>query len=105
MAVVAVLSKGTAKSPIMMNLLRCFSFYAAYFRFHFTARYVPGVLNTATDAISRDNLTLFFSLVPQAPHFILPPALKQLLVETRPDRGSQDWTQLLTHSLNEGLPG
>lgn len=88
-----------------MHLLRCFSFYAAYFKFHFTARHIRGVLNIAADAISRNYLPLFFSLVPQAPQFVLPPTLEQLLVVTRPDWGSQDWTQLFVRSFNEGLPG
>lgn len=105
MAVVAILNSRTAKTPILMHLLRCFSFYAAYFRFHFSATHVPGALNTAADAISRNLLSLFSSLVPQAPQFTLPPALDQLLIATRPDWGSPDWTQLFAHSLNEESPG
>lgn len=105
MAVVAILNKRTARTPTLMHLLRCFSFYAAYFRFHFTVKHVPGLLNTAADAISRNHLSLFASLVPQAPRFTLPPALDQLLIHTRPDWGSPDWIQLFTHSLNEELLG
>ncbi len=49
--------------------------------------HVPRVLNVAADALSRDNLPLFISLVPQAPQFTIPPALVKLLITTRPDWG------------------
>lgn len=38
-----------------MHLLRCFSFYAALFKFHYSAMHVPGILNTAADALSHNN--------------------------------------------------
>ena len=101
MAVVAVLNTRSAKSPLLMHLLRCFAFYSAYFRFHFTARHVPGVLNTAADALSRNNLQLFSSLVPQAQESSIPPSLYNLLIGTRPDWGSPAWSQLFSHSLRE----
>ena len=56
MAVVAVLNSRTAKDPILMHSLRCFSFYSAYFRLHFSAVHIPGVMNTAANALSRNNL-------------------------------------------------
>lgn len=85
------------------HCLRRFSFCAAYFRFHFSAQHIPGTLNTAADAISRD-IPLFFSLVPQATQFTVTPSLFQLLIATRPDWGSPIWTQLFIHSLHEGSP-
>ena len=104
MAVVAIITSRTAKPPLLMHLLRCFSFYSGYFHFHFSAKHVPGVLNTAADAISRNNLPLFSSLVPQAPQSIVPPPLTQLLISVRPDWGSPDWTRLFRCSLGEVLP-
>ena len=104
MAVVAILNSRTAKTPQLMHLLRCFSFYCAYYQFHSSSSHVPGVMNKAADAISRDNLTLFSSLVPQVTRFSTPPSLRKLLITTRPDWGSQTWTQLFVHSLNEVLP-
>ncbi len=104
-AVVAVLNSRTAKSPLLAHLLRCFSFYGAYFRFHSSAEHVPGVLNTAADAISRNNLPAFLSLVPQAPCFYLTPALSRLLIEDRPDWGSPNWIRLFSCSLAEGSQG
>ena len=53
MAVVAILTAGT---PLLMHLLRCFSFYSAYYCFHYTCVHIPGVMNVAADA-----LPLFFS--------------------------------------------
>ena len=98
-AVVAVLNKRTAKSPPLAHLLRCLSFYSAYYGFHLSAEHIPGVLNTAADALSRDNLPLFHSLVPYGCPWALPPALEELLIRTRPDWGSSDWTTLFTNSL------
>ena len=105
MAVVATINSKTARVPLLMHLLRCFSFYSSYFRFHYSCVHVPGVLNAAADALSRNNLTLFSSLVPQAPQFTIPPSLFKLLIATRPDWGSPAWTQLFVHSLTEVLPG
>ncbi len=104
MAVVAVLSSRTSQDPLLMHLLRCFSFYSAYFRFHFSAMHIPGTENVAADAISRNNLSLFFSLVPNTPQIVIPPSLSELLLTKRPDWGSQPWTQLFVSSLNEVLP-
>ena len=52
MGVVAILEKRSARQ-------RCLYFYAAFFRFDYVAHHVPGVVNVAVDAISRNNLTLF----------------------------------------------
>ena len=103
LAVVMILSTRTAKTPPLMHLLRCFSFYCAHFRFHFSAQHVPGIMNTAADAISRDNLPLFFSLVPQTPRSTIPPSLHELLISHRPDWGSPAWTRLFQGSLHEAL--
>ena len=65
MAVVHLLRSRTSPDVLLMHLLRCTSFYAAYYGFTFVSKHIPGVLNTAADAISRDNIPLFLSLVPQ----------------------------------------
>ena len=104
MAVVAAVNSRIARDPVLMHLLRCFSFYCAYFKFRFKAEHVPGVMNTAADALSRNNMSLFFSLTPQIPQFPIPPALHSLLMATRPDWGSPAWTQLFTSSLSEVSP-
>lgn len=65
-AVVAALNAGSACHPLLAHLLRCLFFWQAAFDFHCSATHIPGRLNRAADALSRDNLLSFFSLFPQA---------------------------------------
>ena len=67
---------------------------------HCLAEHVPGNANIIADALSRNNLPLFFSLAPQVPQTQVSPALIELLVTTRPDWGSQDWTSLFLRTLH-----
>ena len=60
LAVVSILNKWSAKDPLLSNLLRCLFFY----KFHFSAEHIPGSSNTAADALSRDNIHIFFSFGP-----------------------------------------
>ena len=98
-AVVEILRSRTARDPLLMHLLRCVVFYAAVFGFQLIANHVPGVMNTAADAISRDNTDLFLSLVPQIPQVTIPKPVLDLLVTKRPNWGSQEWTSLFVSSL------
>ena len=50
----------------MAYLLRCLFFFEAYFMFQHRASHIAGKGNTGADALSRGNLTTFFSLFPQA---------------------------------------
>ena len=104
MAVVELLISRTSQDQLLMHFLRCLSFYAAYFRFQFCATHVPGVQNSAADALSRNNMLLFNSLVPQGRQFLIPSAILDLLVHNRPDWGSQAWTSLLRRSLTGVSP-
>ena len=104
MAVVSIVNSKTAKTPQLMHLLRCFAFYCAYYRFHISCVHVPGAMNTAADALSRNNLKLFSTLAPQALRCPIPVLLVELLVTTRPDWGSPAWTQLFVRSLTKVLP-
>ena len=104
MAVVAILGSRTAKTSLLTHLLRCLSFFSAIYSFHFSALHIPGVLNVAADALSRNRMTLFCSLVPQTQQFLIPPALSALLLSTMPDWGSPSWTQLFTRCLAEVSP-
>ena len=99
MGVIGVLKSGSARSAIQMHLLRCFAFFAAFFKFNYSTQHVPGVLNTAADALSRDELTLFFSLVPQTPRYTLPLPLLELIIDSQPDWGLTTWTSLFARSL------
>ena len=63
MAAVSVLNTRTLHNQLLMHLLRCLSFFAAYFRFDIKAPHIPGVLNTAADAI----ISHYFSLSSHRP--------------------------------------
>ena len=49
-----------------------------------------GSSNTAADALSQNNLSLFYAIVPQASGCSVPPGVVNLLV------ACHDWTDLLT---------
>ena len=103
MAVVDILKSRTSRDQPLMHLLRCLVFYAAFYRFYFVSEHVHGVLNTAADAISRNNVSLFLSLNPQMPRRPIPQPVMDLLVTKRPDWGSKDWTTAFASSLIGGL--
>ena len=103
-AVVAVLHKCSSRHSPLMHLLWCLYFYAAYYKFEFVAHHVPGATNTAAYAISRNNLSLYFSLVPQALQEIIPQSLQDLLVVRRPDWGSRTWIELFMLTLIPPYP-
>ena len=104
MAVVDLLKSGTSQDQLLMHMLRCLAFYSAYYTFQFMAEHIPGTLNTAADALSRNNMSLFHSLVPQSQPALLPPEVVDLVVNSRPDWGSQTWTLLFTNSLSRASP-
>ena len=65
-AVVLMIQAHNAHEESLVQLLRYLFFYAAVFLFHSSATHISGVHNIVADAISHDNLTLLYSLVPQA---------------------------------------
>ena len=89
---VSVLKSRVAETPFQMHLLCCFSLYCAIFRFTYSVVHVPGTLNLATDALSRNDLPLFPSLIPQTPCSLIPQATLELLVISRPAWGSTAWS-------------
>ena len=64
--VVLMIQAHNAHEESLVQLLRYLFFYAAVFLFHSSATHISGVHNIVADAISHDNLTLLYSLVPQA---------------------------------------
>ena len=64
-AVTAIMS-GSAKDPTLRHLLRCFFFISAEWDFSFLASHIPGRLNNAADALSRNHVGKFFSIVSHA---------------------------------------
>ena len=65
-AVVYTISKGSARDPHLMQILRTLYFFCTAFDLAVTAQHIPGVLNSSVGALLRNNLALFFSLHPQA---------------------------------------
>ncbi len=104
MAVVAVLKTLTSKDTLIMHLLRCLAFYAAHYGFEIESYHIPGMQNVAADAISRNNLTVIPSLIPQAAQQIIPQAILELLVLQIPDWGSPTWTHLFKLTLTMASP-
>ena len=66
LATVAALNSRRVRDPQLMHLLRCLFFFEAYFKFNHSALHVAGRANQAADALSRNNVSGFFSSVPQA---------------------------------------
>ena len=95
-AVVSVLNSGSSRDDSLMHLIRCLAFITARFNFVVSASHVRGVDNVLADALSRDKLDLFKSNVPQAQSdpTRIPTELVDLLIRSRPDWTSANWTEL-----------
>ena len=95
-AVVAIINSGRSKDPLAMHLMRSLFFLAAKHSIVFRAEHLPGHLNGAADALSRDNLPLFFQQVPVAQRAPtpVPQELLDVLVVNRPDWTSTNWRHL-----------
>ena len=78
--------------------------YLAHFNFQHLTEHVSGVLNTAADAISRNNLPHLSSLLPQTPQTRIPHSPVDLLVKQTPNWGSRTWIRLFQCSLLEASP-
>ena len=68
--------------------------------------HIPGKINRAADALSQNNLELFFSstqeVKPAASR--LPAEVVKVLVHQQPDWMSVNWTRLLADTLPRVLP-
>ena len=96
---VSVINSGYSKVPQIMHLLRCLFFIRAVFHISVRAAHVPGRENTLADAISRGNLDLLFSQIPEArdARCQVPQDLLALLVDAQPDWTSPAWSQLFAN--------
>ncbi len=92
-AVVAIVNSGRSKMDRAMHLMRCLSFFLARWNMSFVCEHLPGVENGAADALSRDSLSMFQSLIPEAAREPTPihEGLLQCLVEGTPDWTKVDW--------------
>ena len=87
-AVVAVVKGGYCREQGMAHLLRCLFYLEAKFNFVLTSVHVPGVENSAADAVSRNKMDAFFVVVPQASR--VPCPVPEGVVSTLVDR--ECWT-------------
>ena len=84
-SVVAVLQRGSSKSPEVMHLMRILVSLACTHNFSFTAVHVPGHTNLAADALSRLQVAKFRRLAPESaplPTSIPPMFLSRLIPPT-----------------------
>lgn len=92
---VAVLNSGCSKKGQIMHLMRSLFFIMAHYQILLSACHVPGAQNGIADAISWNNLSLFFSLLQAAD--LTPTSLLELLVALlvteQPDWTSTAWSQ------------
>jgi hypothetical protein len=95
-AVVSTINHGSSRNQDTMHLTRCLAFISAKLDIHFVASHIKGIHNSCADALSRNNLSLFRALYPQAnpEPTAIPEALLDLLVITKPDWISKRWTEL-----------
>ena len=104
MAVVSVLVKRAAKDTRMNHLLRTLFFYAAIYKFHFSAEHIPGIRNTAADALSHNDITSFSHIFPQVVPVEVPAVVLDVVVEAHPDWSSPHWIELFRLSLFRASP-
>lgn len=102
MAVIYAINKGSARDPKLMRLLRILAFFCAVHSIDLMERHVPGVNNTAADALSRNNLPVFFVSNPQASPVPLgvPLCLQELVFNQALRWTSPSWNQLFSTTLS-----
>ena len=101
-AVVAIVNSGKSQDELAMHLMRCLFFFTASWNITVHATHIAGKENVAADALSRDNLPLFFQVVPQAASrraTPIPEELLDILVHQRPDWTSPAWRRLFVNTL------
>jgi hypothetical protein len=105
-AAVGALNSHSARDDGLSHLLRCLFFIEAKFDLEHEAVYLPGSMNVAADAISRNNTSTFLSLFPQADKAPahLPPTLVELLMDQSIMWTSQRWRDLFSVSFSEAWP-
>lgn len=99
-AVVAIVNSGRSKMDRAMHLMRCLSFFLARWDMSFVCQHIAGVDNSAADALSRDSLSLFQRLVPEAARDPTPihEGLLQCLVQGTPDWTKVDWITMFRNT-------
>ena len=103
MALVQVVNSGYSTDKQLMRFIGCLFIAAAHWQLLVHAVHVAGEENIAADALSRDNMHLFFQVAPQAYRSPtpIPPAVLELLVEYQPDWLSPVWVKLFRNYLRQ----
>ena len=103
MSVVEALKKGSSKDRVVMQLLRSLWFYVAHYDIDLTCVHIMGVANTTADYLSRNNMSSFFSLNPQASTLPtpLPPSLLQIVSVNSPDWTSPHFRKLFKATITK----
>ena len=105
MAVVNIVNHGSSKNQDAMHLARCLAFIAGKSDFHLEAVHINGANNVLADTLSRNNLSRFQSLYPQADKEAspIPDALLDMLIVSKPYWTSRSWTKLWTSTFNMAI--
>ena len=101
-AVVAVLAPRSSRLQHLKHLLRCLYFFEAYHGFLLKSIHIAGLKNDIADDLSRNNLSSYFSKVPDANPLpsVFPPALMALLLSPQLDWVSPNWTRLFSSIIS-----
>ena len=103
LGVVSALHKGSAKDPIVMNLLRCLWFFIAHYDIDLTCEHIAGSQNNTADDLSRCNMQSFFSQNPSASQrpSPLPASLLAITGASGPDWTSPNFRELFSRIINK----
>ena len=103
MSVVQALKKGSAKDHFVMQLLRSLWFFVAYYDIELTCVHIMGAANSTADHLSRNNMSCFLSLNPQASLLPtpLPPPLLQIVTVNGPDWTSPHFRRLFKATITK----
>ena len=85
-----------------MRLIRLLTLLCAILNITISARHLPGVQNASADALSRNKLSVYFRLNPQASPVptILPAELQELVFNTSLRWTSPDWMGAIEHYID-----
>ena len=97
-SVVDVMHSHSSRDADIMHLVRCVLFISECFQCQLLVEHIPGVQNTATDALSHTSLQVFQQCVPSALRqpTPIPMALSQMLIWEKLDWLSPAWRDRLT---------
>jgi len=98
-----VVNSGYSKVEKIMHLLRCLFFIRAQYNIEVKAIHVPGKDDGLADAISRNNMSVLLSQIPEATanQEVIPDKLIKLLMEERPNWTSAAWSRLFTNCFQQ----